>query len=47
MAKYREDNPSEEIGYLALFDADKEPGEQMYDILIDGLCPGVELSFSV
>jgi len=47
MKSFRESNPNVEVGYLALFDADREPGEQMYDILIEDLCPGVELAFSL
>jgi len=47
MRDYRVTHPNVEIGYFAVFDADRQPGEQMYDILIDDLCPGSELSFSL
>jgi hypothetical protein len=47
MVQYRADNSGVEVGYLALFDADDDPAEQMYMVQIDDLCPGSELLFSL
>ena len=47
METYRASNPGVNVGYFAVFDADEDPSEKMYDITIDGLCPNAILSFSL